>query len=100
MKKIVAPMMWLAALGFVFMVSNAVYAADETVTGTVAVQKDEGEVTGVTVTAGEVVYQVKLDEKGKEVAKLEGKKVEVTGAVAEGADGKKVITVNAVKEVE
>jgi hypothetical protein len=69
----------------------------ETVKGTVTVVKaEDGKVT-VTLKAGDVVYGVAGD-KAKDLEGMDKKEVEVTGKVAE-KDGKKVMTVESVKEV-
>ena len=64
------------------LLANAVLAAEEEakvkVTGTVTVTKnDEGGVTAVAVKAGDTVTKLVLDDNGKKVAEMAGKKVEV-----------------------
>jgi hypothetical protein len=81
------------------------------VTGTVAVTKekvkdDKGVETeaikAITITSGRrdapVVYSVVLDDNGKKVADLDGKRVKATGTVEE-KDGNKWLTVQACEEV-
>ncbi len=70
--------------------------AAKTVTGTVSVQKDDkGELTGVSVKVDErKTVKLTVDDKAKEVAALDGKKVEVTGKMAKG-----MLTVESFKEV-
>ncbi len=81
------------------------------VTGTVAVTKekvkdDKGAETevikSITITSGKkdapVVYSVVLDDNGKKVATLDGKRVKATGTVEE-KDGNKWLTVQTCEEV-
>ena len=91
----------LVTLFCVALTTSMVLAAEKvTVTGTVAVSKDDaGAVTAVKVTSGDVTYSVTLDENGKKLADLAGKKVEVTGTV-EVKDEVKWITVENSKAVE
>jgi uncharacterized protein YggE len=75
-----------------------------TIIGTVTVTKAaDGTVTAIKLTekAGdaEVAYAVVLDDNGKKLAELDGKKVEVTGTVA-GRDAVKNLTVKTSKEVK
>ena len=62
-------------------------AEEQTVMGTVKVAKEGDTIQKVEIATGEkkddkeVVYAVKLDDKGKELAKLDGKKVEAKGTV-------------------
>jgi len=85
--------------------AGLVYAADEaakpeTITGLVAAAKDaDGVVTAVTVKVGDVVYNVTFDDKAKELAKLDGKTVDVTGTIVTDDKGVKTITVTEFKEV-
>jgi ABC-type Zn uptake system ZnuABC Zn-binding protein ZnuA len=90
----------VASLVVVAVFSCGAVAAEEkkeeakktTVTGTVGVTKDDkGAVTGVKVGEQKLV----VDEKAQEVAKLDGKKVEVVGTLA--ADG--ALKVESCKEV-
>ena len=71
-----------------------------TLTGIVGATWDEDDnLTGVTLIVGRTRYQVVLDEKGKELAELDEKRAEVTGAVTEKGD-QKWITVKTYKEVK
>jgi hypothetical protein len=72
------------------------------VVGVVAVEKDGDEIKGVTLTAKrkdkEVVLNVELDEKGKQLGEeMDGKKTMVKGTV-KTKDGAKWITVQEFKE--
>jgi len=75
------------------------------IVGTVAVTKekkdDKEEITAITLTVARktesIVYNVVLDEKGKGLAELDGKRAAVVGTVAE-ADGKKQLTVESFEE--
>ena len=89
----------MAVVVLVAAASYALAADDVKVTGTVSVVKDDaGAVKSASVKAGDVTYNVVLDDKGKEVAKLDGKKVEITGTVEE-KDAVKNLTVKECKEV-
>ncbi|MCZ7646958.1 MAG: hypothetical protein M5U26_17165 [Planctomycetota bacterium] len=96
-----APAMLAACLVALCLVNAApVLAGDATVTGAVSVTQDGDNVTAVTIkTEDGKSYSVTLDEKGKEVAKHNGKKVTVTGEVAE-KDGAHWITVKEAKAAE
>jgi ribosomal protein S4E len=76
-------------------------ATTVTVEGTVSVTKDANSVvTSIKLTtANKTVYNVILDEKGKELAALDGKEVRVKGVVSE-KDGQKWIKVQEFKPVE
>ena len=79
---------------------SVVMAEEIVVQGTVAVTKDaDNNITAITLNAGEVVYSVVLNEKGKELATSDGKKVEVRGVVTE-KDKVKFIEVNSFKVIE
>ena len=73
----------LSVLALVLLVGSYALAADKTtVKGKVSVTKnDEGAVTAIKVTAGEVVYNVTLDDNGKKVAEMDKKTVEIVGVV-------------------
>ncbi|MBN2210927.1 MAG: hypothetical protein JW709_05985 [Sedimentisphaerales bacterium] len=63
--------------------NTPVTPAQTTVTGTVKVTYGENKtVVSVTLTADKEVYNVVQDEKGKELVKLDGKKIEATGTVS------------------
>ncbi|HUT35309.1 MAG TPA: hypothetical protein VNE39_17600 [Planctomycetota bacterium] len=70
--------------------------------GTVAVTKDADTIKSITITSGKkdapVVYCVVLDDNGKKVAELDGKKVKATGTVEE-KDGNKWLTVATCEEL-
>jgi hypothetical protein len=73
-----------------------------TVVGVVAVEKEDDEIKGVTLTAKrkdkEVVVNVELDEKGKALGEeMDGKKAMVRGTI-KTKDGAKWITVQEFKE--
>ena len=68
-------------------------AGDMKVVGTI------GEDNTITDDSG-AVYQIGENEKGDEVVAMSGKKVEVMGAVAEGADGSKTIMIDSYKLME
>jgi RNase P/RNase MRP subunit p29 len=75
--------------------------ATVTVTGAVSVVKDAGgTVTAVKLTAKDGVYNVVLDKEGMELAKMDGKEVEVQGEVTKkGADNWiKVVTFKPVEK--
>ena len=95
--------LWVAAFCLFCLWTGSVSAAEGkvTVTGTVAAtQDDDGNVTGVTITTdGDETYNVTLDAQGKALAKLDGKKVEATGAVKE-RDDEKWLTVAKFAEVK
>ena len=94
-KLLVVAMAAVVALAFVPGLVAEDAAKDVTVTGTVAVTKAEGAVSGVTVKADDgKVTTLKLDDNGKAVAKLDGKKAVVVGTL-EGA----VLVVKSSKEV-
>jgi flagellar basal body-associated protein FliL len=77
-------------------------AKPATVVGVVAVEKEDDEIKGVTLTAKrkdqEVVVNVELDEKGKQLGEeMDGKKAMVKGTI-KTKDGAKWITVQEFKE--
>jgi len=93
------------ALFAVACVANILLAADEpakvTVTGTVVVNKnDDGGITVVCVKAGDAMTKLVLDDNGKKVAEMAGKKVDVTGTWQGEGDAKmlKVETCKASEE--
>jgi hypothetical protein len=83
--------------------ASRVLAAEEekvTVTGTVAVSKDDdGNITAVSVKKEDTVTKIVLDENGKKLAKLAGKKAEVKGTWAGEGDAK-MLKVESFKAVE
>jgi hypothetical protein len=101
LKRIVVTLMALclvmALAGIVAAQVEAPKAKTETHTGTVEVKKDaQGTVTQVSLKVSDTkTLGVTLDAKGKELATLSGKKVEVKGTVKDNT-----ITVESYKEVE
>ncbi len=92
----------LAAMCAFFTASAGFAADDSKLTGTVKVVKDDaGAVKKVTLTVGDgasaVADAVVQDEKGKEIAKFDGKKCTITGTVEE-KEGEKLLTVKESKE--
>ncbi|HUT23468.1 MAG TPA: hypothetical protein VM492_03905 [Sumerlaeia bacterium] len=86
----------MALAGIVVAQVEAPKAKTETHTGTVEVKKDaEGNVTEVSLKVSDTkTYGITLDAKGKEMATLSDKKVEVKGTVKNST-----ITVESYKEV-
>ena len=83
-------------------ISRLALADEGTVVGVVSAQKnDDGAVTQVTLKANDgTTYVVTQDENGKKLASdMNGKKVSVTGDVAE-KDNQKTITVTSFKAAE
>ena len=72
-----------------------------TVTGTVrVVEDDDGDITAVSIAAGNTTYSVTLDEVGKKLGgEMAGKKVEATGTATE-KDDTKWLTVQTYKELK
>lgn len=101
MKKLAA----LVVFCVVALVAASVVVAEEAkateVAGTVAVVKnDAGAVTSITITTEtKEAVAVKLDDEGKKLAEMNGKKVKVSGTVAEEG-GKKTVTVQKAEEVK
>jgi hypothetical protein len=86
-----------ALLG-VFVAANMVLAeegGEKTVAGKVKVTKDGAKVTAVELVAGEVVTKVKVDAKGEELAKEDGKEVEAKGTIKDN-----VLTVTSFKPTQ
>ena len=96
--------------GLLFFVGQAVAAehGDQTkkkrtpsVVGTVAVTKDGDAIKSITITSTKkndaTAYSVVLDDNGRKVAELNGKKVKATGTIEE-KDGTKSITIATCEE--
>ena len=84
-----AVLMIMTILGFV----GAALASDMTVVGTI---NDDNTITDDAGT----VYKIGENDKTSEVLEMTGKKVELMGAVEEGADGAKTIMIDSFKVVE
>ena len=98
---------WLVAVGvcmWMLLVGVATMQAAEektvTVTGVVNItEDDDGNVTSVTLRAGDGVYSIVLDEKGMKLGvEMSGEKVEVTGTLSVQG-GKKTLKVKSFKAV-